>query len=379
MKKIAIYIMKFFLSFIYFLMKFKRTKNGSVVFLSRQENELSIDFRLLREELLKRERNLNIQAVCSRITGDEKGGAFRFAKDMLKSMSLLASAEVAVLDAYWPAVSLLSHKRSLTVIQMWHAMGKIKKSGYQTLGKESGRDESLAKLMKMHEGYDYIIAGGKAWNRFYCESFSVTEDRLLNYGLPRTDYILETAETNRKRFFSNYPELTGKKIIIYAPTFRRGIELTWQELVYGLSDIENATVLVMPHPNQNIALTEDMSGKGIYMPNEFKTVEVLAAADYLITDYSAVAVEAALLNIKTLYFVPDFEEYTEKNGMNINLFDEMPGLVFRDASLICETVASDTYPEDKLENYRKKFLPEELGCSTEKIASLILSCINKNN
>lgn len=379
MKKIAIYIMKFFLSFIYFLMKFKRTKNGSVVFLSRQENELSIDFRLLREELLKRERNLNIQAVCSRITGDEKGGAFRFAKDMLKSMSLLASAEVAVLDAYWPAVSLLSHKRSLTVIQMWHAMGKIKKSGYQTLGKESGRDESLAKLMKMHEGYDYIIAGGKAWNRFYCESFSVTEDRLLNYGLPRTDYILETAETNRKRFFSNYPELTGKKIIIYAPTFRRGIELTWQELVYGLSDIENATVLVMPHPNQNIALTEDMSGKGIYMPNEFKTVEVLAAADYLITDYSAVAVEAALLNIKTLYFVPDFEEYTEKNGMNINLFDEMPGLVFRDASPICETVASDTYPEDKLENYRKKFLPEELGCSTEKIASLILSCINKNN
>ncbi len=379
MKKIAIYIMKFFLSFIYFLMKFKRTKNGSVVFLSRQENELSIDFRLLREELLKRERNLNIQAVCSRITGDEKGGAFRFAKDMLKSMSLLASAEVAVLDAYWPAVSLLSHKRSLTVIQMWHAMGKIKKSGYQTLGKESGRDESLAKLMKMHEGYDYIIAGGKAWNRFYCESFSVTEDRLLNYGLPRTDYILETAETNRKRFFSNYPELTGKKIIIYAPTFRRGIELTWQELVYGLSDIENATVLVMPHPNQNIALTEDMSGKGIYMPNEFKTVEVLAAADYLITDYSAVAVEAALLNIKTLYFVPDFEEYTEKNGMNINLFDEMPGLVFRDASPICETVASDTYPEDKLENYRKKFLPEELGFSTEKIASLILSCINKNN
>lgn len=360
-------------------MKFKRTKNGSVVFLSRQENELSIDFRLLREELLKRERNLNIQAVCSRITGDEKGGAFRFAKDMLKSMSFLASAEVAVLDAYWPAVSLLSHKRSLTVIQMWHAMGKIKKSGYQTLGKESGRDESLAKLMKMHEGYDYIIAGGKAWNRFYCESFSVTEDRLLNYGLPRTDYILETAETNRKRFFSNYPELTGKKIIIYAPTFRRGIELTWQELVYGLSDIENATVLVMPHPNQNIALTEDMSGKGIYMPNEFKTVEVLAAADYLITDYSAVAVEAALLNIKTLYFVPDFEEYTEKNGMNINLFDEMPGLVFRDASPICETVASDTYPEDKLENYRKKFLPEELGCSTEKIASLILSCINKNN
>ena len=56
---------------------------------------------------------------------------------------------------------------------MWHALGKIKQSGYQTLGKESGRGEEMARLMKMHEGYDYIIATDS--EDFY-ETFGDTTD-----------------------------------------------------------------------------------------------------------------------------------------------------------------------------------------------------------
>ena len=48
---------------------------------------------------------------------------------------------------------------------MWHALGKIKQSGYQTLGKASGRGAEMAHLMKMHENYDYICRRG-AWNPF---------------------------------------------------------------------------------------------------------------------------------------------------------------------------------------------------------------------
>lgn len=377
MKKIAIYMMRFILSIIYFFMKLKKTRDNRIVFLSRQENSLSLDFRLLRDELASREDGIDIKAVCSRITGDEKGGMLRFAKDMLRSMSLLATSRVAVLDAYWPAVSLLNHKKSLTVIQMWHAMGKIKKSGHQTLGKESGRNETVARAMRMHEGYDYIIAGGRAWNRFYCESFSVSEDKLVNCGLPRTDYLIATEEKNRQRFFAAYPELADKMIIVYAPTFRRGIDLNWQELALEVSGIDGAALLVMPHPNQNISLTEEMTGRGIYMPADFRSVETLPVADYLITDYSAIAVEAAVLNVKTLYFVPDYEEYTEKNGMNIDLFDEMPGLVFREAGPIREIIEGNKYRDSALASYREKFLPEQLGSSTEKIASLVLKCMRK--
>ena len=67
----------------------------------------------------------------------------------LKSMYHLATASVCVLDSYWPAVSVLHHKKQLAVIQMWHAMGKIKKSGYQSLGKKFGRSDMIAREMRM--------------------------------------------------------------------------------------------------------------------------------------------------------------------------------------------------------------------------------------
>ena len=51
---------------------------------------------------------------------------------------------------------------------------------------------------KRLENYDYIIAGGKAWNPYYCQSFHTTEDKLVNCGLPRIDHLLQTAEANRK-------------------------------------------------------------------------------------------------------------------------------------------------------------------------------------
>ena len=82
---------------------------------------------------------------------------------------------------------------------MWHALGKIKQSGYQTLGKASGRGAEMAHLMKMHENYDYIIAGGKAWNPFYEKSFNQPQDKLVNCGLPRIDRLL--AERGKNRFF----------------------------------------------------------------------------------------------------------------------------------------------------------------------------------
>ena len=77
------------------------------------------------------------------------------------------------------------------------------------------------------------------------------------------------------------------------------------------------------------------------------------------------------VNRKTFYYVYDYDEYTSANGTNIRLFDEMPGCVFRDASEIAKALEKP-YRQDCLDNYRKKYLPQELGTSTSKLADLIL-------
>ncbi len=354
------------LQILYSLLKLFPVKSNKVLFLSRQSDELSLDFVMLKEELLRQDSSLRIVSICNRLD-DGKKGLVGFGVDTLRSMYHLATSTVCVLDAYWPAVSILRHKKSLTVIQMWHAIGKIKKSGYQTLDKNSGRSARTAELLAMHRNYDIIIAGGEAWNPYYCQSFDTTEDKLLNIGLPRIDHLLLTEEENRQRVLEAYPEFGEKKVILYAPTFRRNIELNWEPLLEHI-DFDSSVLIIKGHPNQ--AITCNMAG--VYMCPEFKAVDLLAVCDYLITDYSAIAVEGAVLNKKTYYYLYDYETYTDSNGINVNPFESMPGCAFRDAESLMRALNTTEYPQDVLDAYREKYLPENLGTSTLRLAETVL-------
>ena len=373
MKKIVIYIMRLGLSIIYGFLKFFPTQENKVLFLSRQSDEITQDFSDTQELLRQKKPGVKIVTLCHRLEGEKSGGLAAFAVSTLKSMYHMATSTVCVLDAYWPAVSILHHKKSLTVIQMWHALGKIKQSGYQTLGRESGRSAETARLMKMHENYDYIIAGGRAWNPFYCLSFNTTEDKLVNCGLPRIDHLLNTAEANRAKVMEAYPEFREKTVVLYAPTFRRNIELHWEELADRLTAEKDIVLIVKGHPNQQLAT----DNPAVYTCPEFKAVDLLSACDYLVTDYSAIAIEGAVLDRPTYYFVYDYEEYREKNGMNIDLFETMPGCVFRSAEELAEDITAGSYNYDALEEYRHRYLPEHLGTSTEQIVKLITDNMKK--
>lgn len=357
---------KWCLNILYSLLKCFPTKTNKVLFLSRQSDELSLDFVMLKDELLAQNPEVKIIAICNRLD-DGKKGLIGFAFDTLRSMYHLATSRVCVLDAYWPVVSILNHKDQLTVIQMWHALGKIKKSGYQTLGKTSGRSKAMAELLAMHRNYDLIIAGGEAWNPYYCASFDTTEDKLVNIGLPRIDHLLQTENENRKKVYEVYPELKEKQIILYAPTFRRNMELNWEPLLEYI-DFEKNVLIIKGHPNQKI----ECSRQGVYMCPEFKAVDLLAVCDYLITDYSAIAVEAAILNKKTYYYLYDYESYTENNGINVSPFDSMPGCAFKDAESLIKDLESGNYKQHVLDAYRTHYLPKDLGTSTRKLGETVL-------
>ncbi|MEG1067360.1 MAG: CDP-glycerol glycerophosphotransferase family protein [Anaerovoracaceae bacterium] len=363
---IVINIFKICMKIVYGILKIFPTDKNKVLFLSRQSNELSLDFQLLKDQLLEQRPDVKIVAICNRMA-DGKDGYLKFAWSMVRSMYHLATATVCVLDAYWPTVSILNHKKALTVIQMWHALGKIKQSGYQTLGKDSGRSEKTSKLLCMHEKYDIIIAGGKAWNEFYCGSFNTTEDKLLNIGLPRIDHLINTEEQNKEAVYKIYPKLKEKTVLLYAPTFRRNMEWQWEQLLEAI-DYDKYILIIKGHPNQQITC----DNPAVLTCPEFKAVDLLAVADYLITDYSAIAIEGAVLNKKTYYFVSDYDEYKSKNGLNIDLFETMPGCVFRDAKDLAFALENTEYNKQALDHYREKYLPQNLGQQAETLAKVVI-------
>ncbi|WP_423494388.1 CDP-glycerol glycerophosphotransferase family protein [Microbacterium esteraromaticum] len=368
MNSIRIAIVRLFLAIAYSMIKLvTRVDERKVVFLGRRMNRKPLDFRLIAEELKRRDSDVKVVMISKLLKGDDQRETFMFAPVLLKSLYHLATAKVCVLDSYWPAVSMLTHRRSLVVYQIWHSIGKIKQSGKQALGRAQGRAEHVAHGMRMHEGYDYVVAGAKVWNPQYRAAFGVEDDQLLNIGLPRADYLLRQREVIAARITRRYPELKTKPVILYVPTFRRGENATGALKLAAEVDLSRFTLVIKKHESDSLILPPQ---EHLTCP-EYTGTELLTVADYVVTDYSSIALEAALIDVKTFYFLYDYEHYLESNGVNIDLDNEVPGCVFRDADALVRAIDSD-YPVGSLRHYQEKFLFPDPGHSTKDLADHII-------
>lgn len=365
--QVLIIIINWILSFIYFLMKLRPAKRYRVVFCSRQSNVMTIDFILLKKEIERLIPEATFVAIMDHVTPNIKG-YIKFVISVLKSMWYLATAEICILDSYWPAVSMLKHKKNLKVIQIWHAIGKMKKSGYQTIDKKSGRNGSYTTYLKMHKNYDYFIGGAPFWNEFYKEAFNINDNQILNYGLPRIDYLIKTAEENRQRFLSEFPELVEKKIVLYAPTFRKNMESHWEEITRAAIH-KDIRIIIKNHPEQWANKTV---GDNIIYIDNWNTMDLIAVCDYMITDYSSIALEAAVLKKPTFFWTYDYDEYMKNSGTNIDLKEEVPDNMSDNINDILHRIENDDYNTQEQLAYIKKFLPKDLGGCTYKIAKKIV-------
>ena len=372
--RIAVILLRWVMNFIYFFLKLCPTDKNKVLFLSRQSNTVTEDIDFLSRRLLELKPETNIVIITKRM---DKGfsSMLGYAGATLKSMYHLATASVCVLDSYWPAVSVLHHKKQLAVIQMWHAMGKIKKSGYQSLGKKFGRSDMIAREMRMHRNYDVVIAGGRAFNPFYCASFDIDPDILYNVGLPRMDKLREGQEEARRQFYETYPQLKGKKIILYAPTFRKGQALDPKELVRAFRFDGSCVLIIKRHPNQ--LLVVDNLAPALPCPG-MPTSRVLTVCDSVLTDYSAIPIEAALLGKPVYFYLFDYEDYLDHNGLNVKLFDEFPDCVFRDPEKLVAAIDKGEYDTDNYRRFCRRYLPDLTGRATDKIADLIIDCMERD-
>lgn len=362
------YVIKFGCKFIYFFLKLKKTDNNKVLFISRLDNKKSLDFSLIEEKLKEENPDVKCVFLCMRITS--------FTSDFIGNikytwacLSNLANSKVCITDSFVPAISVCNHKKSLKVIQIWHSMGAIKKFAYQTLGNTSGRDEKTAHILNMHMKYDYIISGSKAMTKYFAKAFNYDEKYFLNYGLPRMDYLLNSEKDNKKRLYKKYPILKKKKNILYVPTFRTTEDDKTIDLINSF-DLKKYNVIVKAHARQDLKLNEK-----VLTCTGDTSLDLISIADYIITDYSGIAIEAAILNKKTLYYVFDYEEYKKNNGLNIDLFKEMPGCVFKEATSIVKKIEKDDYDMDVLKKYKNKYIDVQDGTSTKKIVDLIINCM----
>ena len=346
-----------------------------VTFISRQSDHPSIDIKMMCDGINKIQPNCSVVVLCKTLPPG-MGKKLIYGLHMFRQMYHMATSQVVVLDSYCIAVSVLKHKKELTVIQMWHALGCLKKFGYSILDQEEGRSSRIAELMKMHENYDYIFASSAACKAPLSDAYRCDQEKIIVMSLPRVDLLCNQGIKERvcKRIKEEYTALeSNKKTILYAPTFRKNQEeKNAIDKLVKLIDLSKYNVILKEHPLMHL----DNLVYNIIVDKKFSVDELISVSDYVITDYSAVVFEAAVADKPLFFYSHDLNSYENRRNFYIDYKSEMPGVISDDPKIIVQAIENEAYDLDRIQQFSDKYIENKYNC-TEKAIAFILRLMRK--
>lgn len=226
----------------------------------------------------------------------------------------MARAGTIIMDNEFMPMAYTPISPKARVVQLWHGTGSIKKFG---LDSEEGSLAALAR--RANRRITHLIVNSELTKKQYAGAFEVPEERIYVLGLPRTDLILnpEKMEEKRRQFFRKFPELEGRRCVLYAPTFRDEeadnpvLSLDLEHLQRVMEPEDVLLLRLHPHVAANFSLPEDVAGKGrvMDMSNYPGVTTLMAVSHCLITDYSSIVFEYCLFGKPMLFYAYDLERF----------------------------------------------------------------------
>ena len=326
---------------------------NKITMLSRQGDEIPVSYALTKEALHKQAPDLKVVILAKKFEGNlvhKIGYCFH----VLEQMYHIATSRTVIVDGFCIPVSVLNHKKEQKFIQMWHALNIIKKFAFLAIDKPAGVKRELAETMCMHRNYTHIICGCRESGELLKKSFHAEEAELLITGVPYIDHILNEDQKTISEMLDKYPHIKEKETVLYAPTFRRHrrVDINWiQEKI----DLNRYNVVVKLHPVDKRGIEGEYDSR-IILDEDFGTHEWLWLCDSVITDYSGISVEAALLNRKLYFYLYDKEAYEKEVGLNIDLYEEPV------SKYVCETAdqlaakMNEEYDYSLVKAYKDKYV-----------------------
>ena len=378
MKNIILKILVILLKILYFPMRLLKVKN-KVTYITREANKETLDFKSIREELEKEYPEYKNVVLAKKI--EEKDGILKqllpSIGNIFKQMYYLATSRVVILDTYCITACVLPHKKETKVIQIWHALGAIKKFGYQTIGTKSGSNENTAKIMCMHKNYDYVLAPSIVTGKLYQEAFNVDEEKIKYIGMPRIDYILSEDEETKTKIYEKYPELKEKENILYVPTYRKGQKVELDELVEKI-DTSKYNLIIKLHP-LDLKDYEYKEKDGVIYEKKFKTYDLLKIADKVITDYSSLSIEVSLRDLPVYFYTYDLKQYIQDTGLNFDFESEPIGMYKAENVDKLINLLDENYDYDVLREFKNKYISVDTESCTKQIVEFINKLANNEN
>lgn len=300
----------------------------------------------------------------------------------------------AATSKYWffncKMPAFLYKKKTQVYLQTWHGT-PLKRLGHDIVvdnGQLISRSGLTAdKRNKAYDDdvkkYDYMISPNEFSTNCFQSAFGVSREKLIETGYPRNDILSnatkEYVDTIKKRL--NIAE--NKKIIFYAPTFRDNafnvsgytfkLEVDFEKWKKLLGD--DYVVLFKPHYLIITDFKETPETKDFVKfidPTE-DINDLYLVADMLVTDYSSVFFDYAILNRPIYFYMYDIKEYENVlRGFYLDINKDLPGKIYVDENSLIDAIRRNEFDQEKMDEFRNRFAYLEDGNATKRVLDIVL-------
>lgn len=355
---------------------YRGQRENTVLFMTEQNSVIASNLKAVSERMVERGLDKEYTILYSaRAASAEKQGK----KSWLELMIKLAKSGTIFIDDHAPVFDWLKLESDTKVVQLWHAGAGFKSSGYSRWG-----HNGCPAPQSCHRQYKYGIAGSRHIAHFFSEVWGINDECVLPTGMPRMDEYLD--ENHRKEkteeLYQQYPMCKGKKVILFAPTYR-GTNKKTAYYPYELIDFERLyevcgeeyVVLFKMHPwvNEDIVIEEKYSDKFLDVKTYPNINDMFYIVDLLITDYSSNIFEYSLMRKPMLFFAYDKIQYSFSRGFHREYEESAPGKVCYTFDEVLQAIATKDFEYEKVEEYvRLHFDYIDSGASDRVIDWILL-------
>lgn len=353
---------------------------NKVVFIEVRLPEITNSFKLLYDKLIT-EYDYEIHSHFLRNTFVPMGEYVRRCKDMMED---IATAKYVFVNEASDVVSCVNMRKETIVTQTWHGCGAFKKFGFSTAELIFGESKKEMLRFPFYKNYTHVTLSSPEIAWAYEEAMNLHDNKqaIKPIGTSRTDVFYDDKfiEDSFKKLYAFMPTAKGKKIILYAPTFRGRVAngktpnmLNVKMFKEELS--EEYVLLIKHHPlvRKPPAIPESCMDFASDLSDAMSIEELLAISDICISDYSSLVFEYSLYERPLIFFSYDLSEYFDWRGFYYDYNELAPGPVFKTNLEMIDYIKNiDTrFDKARVHAFREKFMSSCDGKATERLMQTV--------
>ena len=238
--------------------------------------------------------------------------------------------------------------------------------------------EMVSAYDKDSQLWDYLISPNQFSTAVFCSAFKVNREKIIETGYPRNDLLTTVSTEKIQGVKDKFNIPSNKQVILYAPTWRDNaynlqgytfelnLDFTKWHKILG----DDYVIIFKPHYliAQHFVVPNGLSEFVLTMPATADINELYIISDQLITDYSSVFFDYAILNRPIYFYMFDFETYRDDlRGFYLQVPKALPNDICYTQDQLLTAIRSGQFDFKRLAAFNEKFNHLQDGKASRRV------------